>query len=143
MKKLKSKPSDMVSVLSVQDEDYGIKHDSGKLRYDLVPVEAHEALAEVFTYGSSKYGDNNWQAVESNRYEAALFRHLNAWRKGEKVDSESGISHLKHALTNVAILLHKEEAAWAKELDDMYEEHKKSQEEDKKNYYSNGNSSDI
>lgn len=86
----------------------GMKYDGGKLRYDLVPVEVHEALAEVLTYGANKYADNNWQSVESDRYVAALFRHLNAWRKGEQVDEESGYHHLKHALTNVAFLLYKD-----------------------------------
>ena len=107
----------------------GIKYDQGKLRYDLVPVEAHEALAEVFTYGASKYGDNNWQGVESDRYIAALFRHINAWRKGERSDLESGLHHLKHALTNIAILLHKDEAEFAKMLDDMYNDHVRKEKE--------------
>ena len=59
----------------------GLKYDQSKLRYDLVPVEAHEALAEVISYGAQKYSDNNWQQVSKDRYVAALFRHINAWRK--------------------------------------------------------------
>lgn len=103
----------------------GKKYDQGKLRYDLVPVEAHEALAEVFTYGAAKYDDNNWQQVESKRYVAALFRHLNAWRKGESHDGESGLHHLKHALTNVAILLWKEESDLSTMLNEMEKEYNK------------------
>ena len=132
----------------------GKKYDQGKLRYDLVPVEAHEGLAEVFTYGSIKYGDNNWQQVESERYVAALFRHLNAWRKGEKHDEESGYHHLKHALTNVAILLYKDTCMVNKDIEQMLEdinareleirrleiEHEKNQElEARKERYFTGN----
>jgi hypothetical protein len=36
---------------------------------------------------------------------AALLRHINAWRRGEKCDDESGLHHLAHALCNVAFLL--------------------------------------
>lgn len=109
----------------------GKKYDEGKLRYDLVPVEAHEALAEVFTYGATKYDDNNWQSVETERYIAAMFRHINAWRKGESFDFESGLHHLKHALTNVAIILWQEESKLAKEMEERYQAYLRD-EEDKK-----------
>lgn len=83
----------------------GIKHDSGKLRMDLLPAEALLALGEVVTYGAGKYGENNWRGVEAWRYEAALLRHLMAWKMGERQDSESGIHHLKHVLCNAAFLV--------------------------------------
>ena len=87
------------------------KHDDGKLRYDLVPPSAEEALARVLTFGAQKYEDNSWQKLEDGegRYYSALRRHLTAWRRGEKLDVESGMSHLAHALCNVAFLLHFEE----------------------------------
>lgn len=84
----------------------GLKFDDGKLQYSLIPPETTKALAEVLTFGASKYGPNNWQLVEegNRRYLDALFRHLEAYRAGEDVDPESGMSHLAHALTNVAFL---------------------------------------
>ena len=39
----------------------GVKHDSGKLRMDLVPPEAIKAMADVLTSGAAKYGDRNWE----------------------------------------------------------------------------------
>lgn len=81
------------------------KHDDGKLRYDLCPPEWGEALAEVMTGGLAKYTPGSWRNVESCRYEAALMRHLTAWRKGEIADAESGLNHLKHVMANAAILL--------------------------------------
>ena len=84
-----------------------MKFDTSKLRYDLIPTSTIKALAQVLTYGAKKYKPNNWQNVDDlDRYVAALFRHIEAWRDGEKLDKESGLPHLAHALTNVAFLLH-------------------------------------
>lgn len=73
----------------------GLKHDTGKLRYDLIPWFAHAELARVFTIGSKKYGDNNWRGgFKYSRVIAALIRHLEAFRRGEKYDPEDGQLHL-------------------------------------------------
>lgn len=90
--------------------DQSAKFDGEKLRYELVPVEVEEELAKVLTYGAKKYSANSWQNVEpfNDRYYAALRRHLAAWRMGEKVDPESGMNHLSHALCCVAFLLSRE-----------------------------------
>ena len=89
-----------------------MKFDTSKLRYDLIPTSTTKALAQVLTYGAKKYKPNNWQNVDDiDRYVAALFRHIEAWRDGEKLDKESGLHHLAHALTNVAFLLHLDKPA--------------------------------
>ncbi len=83
-----------------------MKFDSGKLRYNLVPPKAMEEMAKVLTYGAKKYKPNNWKEVDdTERYIDALYRHLEAWRAGEALDSESNLSHLSHALTNIAFLI--------------------------------------
>ena len=86
----------------------GMKFDGGKLRYGLVPHIAFKGLAEVLTFGAEKYAPNSWQTVPNakERYLDALYRHIEAYRNGESKDSESGISHLSHALANCAFLLH-------------------------------------
>ena len=91
----------------MKKNNLGIKFDKEKLRYDLLPPEVLEAAATIFTFGANKYGANNWQKLEdfNNRYYAALERHIQAWRKGEEVDEESGESHLSHALVNIMFLL--------------------------------------
>lgn len=78
-----------------------------KLRYDLIPPEIIEELAKVYTYGAKKYGENQWQYLPAgkDRYFGALMRHMQAHRKGEKVDPESGLLHLSHALWNVGAIL--------------------------------------
>lgn len=88
--------------------DKAYKADKGKLRFDLISPEFTKAVAGVLTFGAEKYGPNNWQNLEdpTNRYYAALLRHLNAFHAGEKYDKESGMSHLAHAATNIMFLMH-------------------------------------
>lgn len=86
-----------------------MKFDTGKLRYDLIPPSSLKGLAAVLTYGAKKYKPNNWRGGDKDRYIAALFRHIEAWREGEQRDPESKLLHLDHALCNLAFL---------KELDD-------------------------
>ena len=85
----------------------GLKHDRGKLRYDLVPPAALKNVAEVLTFGASKYSDNNWKNVYpfESRYIAAAIRHIEAYRQGEILDDESGLPHLAHASTCLMFLL--------------------------------------
>lgn len=85
----------------------GAKHDEGKLRLDLLPPVALERIGAVLTYGATKYTPNGWRAVPdaNRRYTAALLRHLLAAMRGEKIDRESGLSHLAHLATNAVFLL--------------------------------------
>ena len=93
-------------------QEKGMKFDSGKLLYSLIPPETSKALAEVLTFGAQKYAPNNWQLVEDGetRYLDALMRHLEAFRAGETHDPESNLHHLAHALTIVAFLHYLETA---------------------------------
>lgn len=86
----------------------GMKNDQEKNRLDLIEPEFIESVGQVLTFGAQKYGPNNWQKVEDaeNRYYAAAMRHLMAWRKGEKIDSESGLNHLDHVACNIMFLQH-------------------------------------
>jgi hypothetical protein len=91
--------------------DLGRKLDVGKDRYDLVPEVAEELFVKVLTFGASKYAPQNWRLVPdwAPRYFAALRRHLAAWRRGERLDPETGLPHLAHAMCCVAFLLELDE----------------------------------
>ena len=92
------------------EKQVGIKYDTGKLRYDLIPVESVEEVVKVITYGAVKYKPNNWQHVENykDRYYAACQRHLVEWKKGIKIDGESGLRHLAHAACCIIFILYLE-----------------------------------
>ena len=73
----------------------------------LIPPIAMEKIALVHQLGSKKYGAFNWRktGVCASTYVNAIMRHLNAWRDGEDLDPESGISHLAHIACGCNILL--------------------------------------
>ncbi len=84
----------------------GVKDDSNKLRYDLLPFKAIKGLVKVLTFGAKKYTVNGWKTVPNakQRYLAALLRHISSIELGEKIDPESGLRHIDHVLTNAAFL---------------------------------------
>lgn len=84
-----------------------MKFDNNKPRMDLIEPEFLEGMAKVLTLGASKYAPDSWKTQvpePERRYYAAALRHLVAWKKGEKIDSESGLSHLHHAACNLMFL---------------------------------------
>lgn len=84
----------------------GQKNDKGKLRMDLLPPEAIEALSRVLTYGATKYEPRNWEGgMAWGRVSAATLRHIFAWMRGEELDPESGLPHLDLALCCLAFLV--------------------------------------
>lgn len=78
----------------------GRKDDAAKPRWSLIPWAQLAQVVEVLEHGARKYGDFNWRRVPlaSDRYFDAAMRHLVAWRHGERLDPESGLPHLAHAI---------------------------------------------
>jgi hypothetical protein len=106
--------------MSALDTQAGYKHDTEKLRYDLIPSEAMDELAKVLTHGATKYEDHNWaRGMKWSRVFAALMRHMWSWWKGESVDPETGYSHLSHALCNIVFLVTYEQRKM-KQFDDRF-----------------------
>lgn len=83
----------------------GKKYDQGKPDYSLVPYASLDEVVKVLTHGANKYGRFNWELVEAHRYEAATMRHFSAYMQGEKLDPESDIHHLAHAITSLLFML--------------------------------------
>ena len=97
----------------------GKKFDEGKIRVDLLPSESLFAVAEVLTFGASKYGEHNWRkGMAWSRLYAAAQRHMMKWNAGETHDEESGKNHLAHACVNLLMLLSYEKSC--RELDDRF-----------------------
>lgn len=89
----------------------GSKRDYGKPIIGAIPPHAELAVARVLTFGAEKYARDAWQAVENAevRYMDAALRHLNAHRRGELADDESGESHLAHAACCILFMLDMQE----------------------------------
>lgn len=86
----------------------GIKFDTGKIRFDLLPPEFLYGTADILTFGASKYGDRNWEnGMSWSRVFGALMRHLWAWWNPymSDLDDETGKSHLWHAACCLAFLI--------------------------------------
>ena len=63
--------------------------------------------SDSFMNGAKKYSVDNWKKCDdTKRYEDALMRHVVAYVKGDKVDSEDNISHLAHAVCNCLFLMY-------------------------------------
>lgn len=97
----------------------GKKFDNEKTDMDLLSPYALEKIAQVMTYGKQKYGRDNWRGgIVYSRLLAAVMRHINAYRKGETLDPETGLSHLSHASCGLMMLLEFEETR--PDLDDRF-----------------------
>lgn len=85
----------------------GSKHDSGKPDLSLVSSELMTELALVRQFGSAKYARDNWKlGFKYNRSIAAALRHIMAFKDGEDLDPESGLTHIGHALASLEHLLY-------------------------------------
>lgn len=85
----------------------GMKYDKDKPRWDLLPFKGLAGVVDVLTHGAKKYTPENWRKVEGWewRYLGAALRHLSAWKGGEKIDPESGLPHLAHAVCCLLFML--------------------------------------
>lgn len=87
----------------------GVKYDQGKPRPDLILGTMARAVLEVSkvaAFGAEKYSDDNWLLVDQKekRYRDAKGRHM-LLGAIERVDADSGLSHLAHEAWNALALL--------------------------------------
>lgn len=88
------------------DRRHGLRDNKGKLPWHLLPVEAMEEIVKVLQFGATKYAPENWRkGLSWDETYDSLMRHLIAWKRGEKVDPETGLPHMAHVLTNAAFLM--------------------------------------
>lgn len=92
----------------IKEDDYNAaKFDQGKPRYSLIEDSFLLELARVMTMGAEKYSEDSWKTVPNGkqRYKDALLRHIYA---EEKIDKESGLSHMAHVAANAMFLYYLE-----------------------------------
>jgi len=81
----------------------GAVRSDGKPRFDLLPYEFLEAVAEVLTAGAETYGVHNWQRGQKDFFIDAwnhAFVHLQMFKEGDRSED-----HLAHLACNVAFLV--------------------------------------
>lgn len=80
---------------------------SNKLPIHLWPETATILGSMGLLDGMLKYGRSNYRAIgaRASIYVDACRRHLTAWFEGEEYDPDSGLPHLAHALSCLAILV--------------------------------------
>ena len=78
----------------------GKKFDTKKPKAYLLPPKALMEVSRVLTIGAEKYDEENWRKLDNlqKRYTGATLRHLFAHMDGERLDPETNLSHLAHAL---------------------------------------------
>lgn len=77
----------------------------GKIRYDLLPIEALKRVAMHYTNGAKKYEANNWKkGISTERFIESAFRHWAEYLLGEKEED-----HLSAVVFNVLGIIFNEE----------------------------------
>lgn len=84
---------------SFEKATVALKFDQAKPDYSLIPTEALDEIAAVWSFGEKKYAAFNWTlGFKWRRPLAAALRHIYAFLRGEDKDPESGLCHLAHAV---------------------------------------------
>lgn len=96
----------------------GVRHNTGKPRYDLIPTSLLKGTADVFEFGMTKYSPWNWcKGMNFSKVIASMKRHLAAIETGEDNDPETHLRHVSHIICNCLMLEHYMNQGWAS-LDD-------------------------
>jgi len=74
-----------------------------KPRFDLIPLEFLESVAELLTRGAARYGPYNWKRGRKDFFLDAwnhAFVHLQKFKEGDRSED-----HLGHLACNVAFMV--------------------------------------
>lgn len=88
--------------------DEGIKYDSGKDSFALLPWDAVRELAKVFTRGAQKYEARNWErGLAYSRVMSSTMRHLSDWfQHRQELDPDgTGLRNIAQATWGCIVLL--------------------------------------
>lgn len=74
--------------------------------YALIPPFPYAELARVYGFGCQKYDDNNWtKGYPWSWSMSSMQRHIEAFRSGTSIDSDSRLHHLAHAAWHLFTLM--------------------------------------
>jgi len=73
----------------------GMRKDTGKLKWHLIPVPALLAFCKVWHGGAVKYAEEQWRGgMKYTRIYRPMISHLNKWLTVGSYDKELGTHHL-------------------------------------------------
>ena len=81
----------------------GARRTDRKPRFDLIPFEFLEAVAEVLTSGAARYGPYNWKRGRKDFFLDAwnhAFVHLQQFKEGDKAEE-----HLAYLACNILFMI--------------------------------------
>lgn len=89
------------------DTKLAARYNAGKPPLSMVESSLIEEVAKVLDFGSRKYSRNNWRkGLKFNSVIDSILRHLLAFKDGQDLDPESGLSHLGHIGCNLQFLIY-------------------------------------
>jgi len=96
----------------IEPDNGGIRYSAGNPRFDLIPFDVLTELAQVYTMGAKKYGDEpggarNWErGTDWGECIRGTMSHLSSFCRGEdwNTEDEGGRHHLDHAIWNLFAL---------------------------------------
>lgn len=116
-------PSDLL------EEKKGLRYNTGKRKWSLVPFFVFDPMVRVLEFGAEKYDSWNWtKGLSWNETCESLLRHTHAFMRGEDCDQESKLHHIGHMMCNVMFLSYM--IITGKGVDDRYTADKNIKEED-------------
>lgn len=99
-------PSINLDAVNANPPKEAMRFTEGKMRFDLLPIEALIELTRVYDMGAIKYDDNNWRkGMKWSQVYRPIFSHLFKWLSGQTVDSETGCHHLAMVAWNCLTLV--------------------------------------
>ncbi len=86
--------------------DQTFRKDAGKPPASLLPGQALLEVAKVLDFGAKKYSPSGWRSGgQWSRHMNSTMRHLLWYIAGQRLDPETGLSHLAHAACDILFLL--------------------------------------
>ena len=95
----------LIDINNCQVDGKAKRHNVNKPDLSLIPLKLLEDEARVWQHGAIKYEKNNWMKGQKWSVPlASALRHLAKWQAGQDIDSESGESHIAHAIANLHMI---------------------------------------
>ncbi len=80
-----------------------------RLRPDLIPPEAEAALSKVYSFGTKKHGERDWELDliknPKEKHWESFCRHVLEHKSGKEKDEESGLPPIYHAFCRLSMYI--------------------------------------